>query len=46
MAEFTDVDVGKVEVGLPMRMMFRIKEHDTDRGFKKYFWKAAPQFSG
>ena len=42
MAEFTDVDVGGVAVGLPMRMMFRIKERDTDRGFKKYFWKAAP----
>lgn len=42
MAEFTDVDVGGVEVGMPMRMMFRIKEHDTARGFKKYFWKAAP----
>ena len=42
MAEFTDVDVGGVEVGMPMRMMFRIKEHDSARGFKKYFWKAAP----
>ena len=42
MAEFTDVDVGGVEVGMPMRMMFRIKEHDAARGFKKYFWKAAP----
>ena len=46
MAEFTDVDVGGVDVGMPMQMMFRIKEHDTDRGFKKYFWKAAPQRSG
>ena len=43
MAEFTDVDVGAVEVGMPMRMTFRIKEHDTERGFKKYFWKAAPR---
>ena len=42
MAEFTDVDVGAVEVGMPMRMVFRIKEHDTRRGFKKYFWKATP----
>jgi 3-hydroxy-3-methylglutaryl CoA synthase len=46
MAEFTDVDVGAVDVGMSMRMMFRIKEHDTERGFKKYFWKAAPQVSG
>ena len=42
MADLTDVDVGGVEVGMPMRMMFRVKEHDDQRGFTKYFWKAAP----
>ena len=42
MADFTDIDEGKVEVGMTMRMMFRIKEHDTARGFVRYFWKAAP----
>jgi len=42
MADFTDVDVGKVEVGMPMRMVFRVKERDTQRGFVRYFWKAAP----
>lgn len=42
MADITDVDPGKVEVGMPMRMMFRIKEYDPQRGFTKYFWKAAP----
>jgi len=42
MADFTDVDEGKVDVGLPMCMMFRIKEHDRVRGFVRYFWKAAP----
>ena len=42
MADFADVDDGKVEVGMPMRMMFRIKEHDAVRGFVRYFWKAAP----
>ena len=42
MADLTDVDVGHVEVGMPMRMMFRVKEHDNQRGFTKYFWKAAP----
>ena len=42
MADFTDIDEGRVEVGMPMRMMFRIKEHDTARGFVRYFWKAAP----
>ena len=42
MADFTDIDDGKVEVGMPMRMMFRIKETDPARGFVRYFWKAAP----
>jgi hydroxymethylglutaryl-CoA synthase len=42
MADFADVDDGQVEVGMPMRMMFRIKENDTARGFVRYFWKAAP----
>ncbi|MGP1678987.1 MAG: OB-fold domain-containing protein [Burkholderiales bacterium] len=42
MADFTDVDEGKVEVGMAMRMMFRIKEQDAARGFVRYFWKAAP----
>ena len=42
MADFTDVDVGGVEVGMTMRMMFRVKERDDMRGFTKYFWKAAP----
>jgi len=42
MADFTDIDDGQVEVGMSMRMMFRIKEHDAARGFVRYFWKAAP----
>ncbi len=42
MADFTDIDEGKVEVGMGMRMMFRIKEQDTARGFVRYFWKAGP----
>ena len=42
MADFTDIDDGKVEVGMPMRMMFRVKEYDPARSFVRYFWKAAP----
>src|SRR5215469_4078667 len=42
MIDFADVDSGHVEVGMPMRMVFRIKEVDPARGFTKYFWKAAP----
>jgi hydroxymethylglutaryl-CoA synthase len=45
MADFTDVDVGKVEVGQQMRMVFRVKEQDDQRGFTRYFWKAAPAAS-
>lgn len=41
-AEFCDVEPDDVEVGRPMRMMFRIKAVDEQRGFKRYFWKAAP----
>lgn len=40
--EFTDVDPDQIEVGAPMRMMFRIKAVDERRGFVKYFWKAVP----
>ena len=25
-----------------MRMMFRIKDYDPQRGFTRYYWKAAP----
>jgi len=42
MADFTDVDAPDLKVGMRMRMMFRIKEVDAQRGFVKYFWKAAP----
>jgi len=42
MVDFTDVDEGKVDVGTPMRMTFRIKDVDAARGFVRYFWKAAP----
>tara|TARA_B100000315_G_scaffold137250_1_gene126422 strand:- start:342 stop:1844 length:1503 start_codon:yes stop_codon:yes gene_type:complete len=41
-ADFTDVDEGQVDVAMAMEMVFRIKEIDADRGFRKYFWKAAP----
>ena len=42
MMDFTDVDADAVAVGQPMRMMFRVKDIDTQRGFRRYFWKAAP----
>jgi 3-hydroxy-3-methylglutaryl CoA synthase len=42
MMDFTDVDMAEVNVGLPMRMVFRIKDYDAQRGFTRYFWKATP----
>jgi 3-hydroxy-3-methylglutaryl CoA synthase len=43
MADFTDCDAQSVDVSVPMRMMFRIKDYDPARGFTRYFWKAAPK---
>lgn len=42
MIDFTDADAATVDVAAPMRMMFRIKDYDPQRGFTRYFWKAAP----
>jgi hydroxymethylglutaryl-CoA synthase len=42
MMDFTDVDEPDLQVGMPMRMMFRVKDVDSQRGFRRYFWKAAP----
>ena len=43
MIDFTDVDPdARLEVGEPMRMVFRVKDYDTRRGFRRYFWKATP----
>lgn len=40
--DFTDLDVGEVDSGTPMEMVFRIKDIDERRGFTRYFWKATP----
>lgn len=42
MIDFTDIDADALKVGQPMQMMFRIKDIDTARGFRRYYWKAAP----
>jgi 3-hydroxy-3-methylglutaryl CoA synthase len=42
LSDFTDVDIGSVDSGTKMRMVFRIKDFDERRGFRRYFWKAAP----
>lgn len=42
MMDFTDMDEADLAVEKPMRMMFRVKDVDSNRGFRRYFWKAAP----
>lgn len=44
MAEFVDIAPDALDVGVPLRMMFRIKSVDELRHFRRYFWKAAPAF--
>lgn len=38
--EFTDCDPDELAVGVSLRMVFKIKDADPLRGFKRYFWKA------
>ena len=42
MADFTDCDLDEVAVGGPVRMSFRKRWYDKDRGYTGYFWKAVP----
>jgi hydroxymethylglutaryl-CoA synthase len=46
MMDFTDIEETELAVGRPMKMMFRVKDVDAQRGFKRYFWKAAPLAAG
>ena len=43
LSDFTDVDRGSFDTGVSVRMVFRIKDFDEKRGFRRYFWKAVPQ---
>jgi 3-hydroxy-3-methylglutaryl CoA synthase len=42
MFDFTDYENGKIDVGLAVRMVFRIRNVDHQRGFTQYYWKAKP----
>ena len=42
MMEFTDFDPGQLAAGDAVSMIFRIKDVDKLRDFRRYFWKAAP----
>jgi 3-hydroxy-3-methylglutaryl CoA synthase/NAD(P)-dependent dehydrogenase (short-subunit alcohol dehydrogenase family)/putative sterol carrier protein len=43
MVDFTDCELADVKVGMPVKMTFRIKYIDEQRGFTGYYWKAIPQ---
>ncbi|QQV77674.1 hypothetical protein H5J25_02410 [Sphingomonas aliaeris] len=38
------VDIGRdgIAAGQPLRMVYRIKEKDRQRGYNRYFWKSTP----
>jgi 3-hydroxy-3-methylglutaryl CoA synthase len=40
MVDFTDVDKDTFDIESKVRMQFRVKDFDPDRGFRRYFWKA------
>jgi 3-hydroxy-3-methylglutaryl CoA synthase len=40
--ETVDVGAAGLEVGMPLRMTFRIKDVDKARAYPRYFWKATP----
>ena len=42
MMEFADHDPGQLQVGDRVSMAFRIKDEDSLRDFRRYFWKAVP----
>ena len=42
MMEFADTDADELAVGLPLRMVYRVKDIDRLRGYRRYFWKATP----
>jgi len=40
--EFADTPTGTLAVGTRVRFVFRVKDIDAVRGFRRYFWKATP----
>lgn len=40
--ESVDVGPAGLEVGMPLRVVFRIKDVDRARGYPRYFWKTTP----
>jgi len=42
MMDIIDVAAADITVGMAVRMVFRIRDFDTQRGFRRYHWKATP----
>lgn len=42
MMDFTEVNPETFDTGAEVSVHFRIKQIDSQRGFRKYFWKAVP----
>lgn len=42
LVEFVEWDGADLAVGAQARLVFRIKDGDERRGFRRYFWKAVP----
>lgn len=40
--EMVDVGTEGLDVGTPLRVVYRIKDVDKARGYRRYFWKATP----
>lgn len=40
--EFTECPLERMRVGLDLRFVFRIHAIDSQRGYRRYFWKGAP----
>ncbi len=38
--EFTDMEPGELKINDTVRFVYRIKDEDRARGFRRYFWKA------
>lgn len=40
--EMVDIGDAGIDAGAPLRMVYRIKEKDRQRGYRRYFWKSTP----
>jgi 3-hydroxy-3-methylglutaryl CoA synthase len=40
--EMVDIGADGIDTDAPLRMVFRIKEKDRQRGYNRYFWKSTP----